>query len=97
MGLDVKERLSSLGIVTLRVRVQVAATPVVAHLVMTLDGATTRITATASVIVVSLVGDNRGIFITFVLLGLLTVILGHLGRVLVIVVPAPLVVPVSVI
>ena len=64
---------------------------------MPLDGATTTIAVTASEIVVRLVNDNRGIFITFVLLGLLAVILGRLGRLLVIVVPAPLVVPVSII
>ena len=74
-----------------------AATPVVAHLVMSLDRATTTIAVMASVIVVSLVSSNRGIFITFVLLGLLAIILGRLGRFLVVVVPAPLVVPVSVI
>ena len=56
-----------------------AATPVVTHLVMPLDGATTTIAVTASVIVVSLVSDIRGIFITFFLLGLLAVILGRLG------------------
>ena len=92
MGLGVKEHLTSLGIVTLRVRVQVAATPVVTHLVMPLDGATTMIAVTASVIVVSLVSDNRDIFVTFVLLSLLTVILGRLRQLLVIVLPAPLVV-----
>ena len=68
-----------------------------AHLVMPLDRSTTTITATASIIVVSLVSDNRGIFITFVLLGLLAIILGCLGQLLVVVVPVPLVVLVSVI
>ena len=67
------------------------------HLVMPLDGATATIAVTASIIVVSLVSDNRGIFITFVLLGLLAIILGRLGQLLVVVVPAPLVVLVSVI
>ena len=74
-----------------------AATPVVTHLVMPLDGATATIAVTASIIVVSLVSDNRGIFITFVLLGLFAAILGCLGRLLVIGVPSPFVVLVSVI
>ena len=67
------------------------------HLVVPLDRATTTIAATSSIVAVSLISNNRGIFVTFVLLGLLAVILGRLGRLLVIVVPAPLVVPVSVI
>ena len=66
-----------------------AATPFVTHIVMPLDR--------ASIIVVSLVSDNRGVFITFVLLGLLAIILGRLGQLLAVVVPAPLAVLVSVI
>ena len=44
-----------------------------------------------------LVSSNGAIFITFVLLGLLTIILGRLGKLLVVVVPAPLVIPVPVV
>ena len=63
---------------------------------MPLDRATTTIAVTASTIVVSLVSSNRAIFITFVLLGLLAVMLGRLGRLLFVVVPAFLVLQVSV-
>ena len=77
--------------------VYVAATPVVTHLVMPLNRATTTIAVTASTIVVSMVSSNRAIFITFLLLDLFANIRGHLGRLLAVVVPAPLVVPCSVI
>ena len=74
-----------------------AATPVVTHLVMPLNRATTTIAVTTSAIDVSMVSSKRAVLIIFVLLGFLTVILVRVGRLLVVVVPAPLVVPVSVI
>ena len=74
-----------------------AATPVVTLLVMSLNKATTTIAITASPTIVSMVSSNRAVLITFVLLGFLTVILGSVGQVFVVVVPAPLDVPVPVI
>ena len=65
--------------------------------VMTLNWATTTIAVTASAIVVSMVSTNRAVRIAFILLGFLTVVLGSVGQLLVIVVPASLAVPVPVI
>ena len=83
------ELLISLGNVMTRKRVQEEATPVVAHAIMTLNGSTTMVAVTASATVIS---SNRDILIAFVSASLLVFILGSIGRRLIVVVPAPLVV-----
>lgn len=75
MGLVVVEILPSLAIVMPCKRIQVAATPVMVHILMSLDMAMTTITMAVTATASSTSVSCRGVTVTYFLVGLVVVVL----------------------